>query len=42
VHVHLEQARATFAGLAAEAWLRRVDAALRTNLPIADRASGGL
>jgi class 3 adenylate cyclase len=39
-HVHLEQARATFAGLAAEPWLRRVDAALRANLPIADRASG--
>jgi hypothetical protein len=39
-HVHLEQARVTFAELAAEPWLSRVDAAVRSSLPIVGRASG--
>jgi hypothetical protein len=39
--LHLQQARVTFAELAAEPWLSRVDAALRANMPIAERASGG-
>ena len=39
--VHLQQARVTFAELAAEPWLSRVDAGLRANLPIAERAAGG-
>jgi hypothetical protein len=40
--VLLDQARETFAELRAEPWLGRAETALGANLPVADRATGGL